>query len=175
MQDDSRKYPGKEAAGPMAGATGGFRGGELGVQQFTAGGSLNLADPAEVRQRQQTKDVLLLVGLAVLGAASFAGLQYLGLVALPEAAGVDVVAATAEGAAAAPRAAPQLQLPAVSKEVLVGGAAAAGLAGAVAAVGAAKEGAAEAAAGLAQGAQQNAARLVVLGGAGGVAYLLLQS
>jgi hypothetical protein len=80
VQDDSRKYPSKESAAFLPGMTGGFQGGELGIQQFTAYGSLNLADEDIVRKRHVNKDVALVVGVAALITAAGYGLQQAGVV-----------------------------------------------------------------------------------------------
>ncbi|KAL3143055.1 hypothetical protein ABBQ38_003330 [Trebouxia sp. C0009 RCD-2024] len=45
IQDDPRKYPNKENLGPFGGVTGGFAGGEAGLQQFVQEGEIKFKDP----------------------------------------------------------------------------------------------------------------------------------
>ncbi|DBA99997.1 TPA: hypothetical protein ACH3X1_013864 [Trebouxia sp. C0004] len=47
IQDDPKKYPGKENMGPLSGVVGGFAGGEAGLQQFIQEGEIKFKDPNE--------------------------------------------------------------------------------------------------------------------------------
>ena len=50
IQDDPAKYADKESLGPLSNVTGGFAGGERGVQAFAATGRVEIAPPGTVRQ-----------------------------------------------------------------------------------------------------------------------------
>ena len=50
IQDDPAKYADKESLGPLSNVTGGFAGGERGVQAFAATGKVEIAPPGTVRQ-----------------------------------------------------------------------------------------------------------------------------
>jgi len=67
IQDDARKYPEKEGFGLLPGLTGGFAGGELGLQQYIEKGDIELAPPGEGRGQGVP---LLLTGFAAAAAAS---------------------------------------------------------------------------------------------------------
>jgi hypothetical protein len=187
FQDDPRKYPSKEDAGFMTGATGGFFGGEVGVQQFVKQGKFNMADATTVKKRQTIKDVSLVVGLVVVAVAGAYGLQQLGLVdfdlqaatgntagdllgATAGLSGVDVPSSAVRTTAPPVR----IALPAVSpdtlKLLLLGG----GTVGGGMAVGAITKGTAKALGGAVKSAKRNTARLAVLAAAGLVGYWLLQ-
>lgn len=77
LQDDPRKYPGKENAGLLTGATGGFAGGELGVKQFVEKSSLDLALPEVARKRHIPKDIAAVSALIAIVVASNYGLRIL--------------------------------------------------------------------------------------------------
>lgn len=62
--------------------TGGFAGGEIGLAAFNEKGSLSFADPATVRARQRTKDVVLATTLLALTSGSAILLQQAGFVDL---------------------------------------------------------------------------------------------
>eukprot|EP00803_Ostreobium_quekettii_P007505 evm.model.scf_2709.2 EVM.evm.TU.scf_2709.2 scf_2709:6264-10187(+) len=64
--DDARKYPAKEKFGILPGVTGGFAGGERGVQQFVSEGDINFLDPDDPRGRQNSPVVVATV-VAVVG------------------------------------------------------------------------------------------------------------
>lgn len=51
IQDDPNKYPAKENMGPFSGVTGGFAGGEAGLQQFLEDGEVKFRDPNETGSR----------------------------------------------------------------------------------------------------------------------------
>ena len=102
MQDDPRKYANREKAGFLT--TGGFFGGEKGVQQFVKDGKFDIADEKVFASRQRLRDAALLLGLVALLAGGSYGLVRLGLLELsgfPGVAGSDLVgqapAAPAEG------------------------------------------------------------------------------
>eukprot|EP00892_Ulva_mutabilis_P006364 jgi/Ulvmu1/409/UM001_0416.1 len=69
IKDDPRKYPNKESAGLLTGATGGFAGGELGVKQFVEKSSLELVPPEVARKRLLLKDVAAVSALIAITVA----------------------------------------------------------------------------------------------------------
>lgn len=77
LQDDPKKYPNKESAGLLTGATGGFAGGELGVKQFVDKASLDIAPPEVARKRLLPKDIAAVSALIAIVAASNYGFQRL--------------------------------------------------------------------------------------------------
>ncbi|KAK9839827.1 hypothetical protein WJX81_004508 [Elliptochloris bilobata] len=101
IQDDINKYPAKESIGPLSGVTGGFAGGERGLQQLIEKGKLKLAEPGSNRRREFSS-LLLAGGVAATAVAGGLllddGLQLgekvLGQGGLP---GVDLRAAPLDG------------------------------------------------------------------------------
>lgn len=65
--DDPTKYPGKDDIGPLAGVAGGFAGGEAGLKQYVATGTVRLRKPGEPGPRQFSP--LTLAGLIALAGA----------------------------------------------------------------------------------------------------------
>ena len=178
VQDDSRKYPGKEAAGFLPGATGGFMGGEMGVRSFVDSGKLSVADPAEVRRRNTTKDVSLLIGLAVLAVVTGVAAQQLGLVDFVgdvAQSGGDAAGDVAEAAAkSAPLqvSAPRWELTRTQQGALaVGGASF----GTWLLIKAARDGVAATVQAVGSATKRTVLRSVVLAGAGTVGYFLLRT
>ncbi|EIE18700.1 hypothetical protein COCSUDRAFT_45178 [Coccomyxa subellipsoidea C-169] len=70
VADEPGKYPSKESIGPFSGVTGGFAGGERGVQQFVEKGDVELAP--EGKGSRQFSTLIIAGGAAV--AASLGGL-----------------------------------------------------------------------------------------------------
>ncbi|BDA49778.1 hypothetical protein COCOBI_14-3980 [Coccomyxa sp. Obi] len=70
VADEPGKYPSKESIGPFSGVTGGFAGGERGVQQFVEKGDVELAP--EGQGSRQFSTLIIAGGAAV--AASLGGL-----------------------------------------------------------------------------------------------------
>lgn len=66
IADDPNKYPDKENVGPMLGATGGFAGGEAGLQQFVQTGELKLRQPGDP-VKKQFSPLTLAGGMALIG------------------------------------------------------------------------------------------------------------
>lgn len=152
------------------------------MRQFVDSGKLALADPAEVRRRNTTKDVALLAGLAVLAVATGVTLQRLGLVDFVSDAaqsGGEAAGSAVEGAAKAPLqlAAPKLEAPnfALTQEGRTAlGIAGAGL-GSVLLVKATRDGVVKTVRAVGGSAQRAFARTAVLAAAGAIGYLLLSS
>lgn len=84
MQDDARIYPSKEDAGPLPGATGGFAGGERGLQHFIQTQSLEPAPPEVVNERQTRRDAIATVGVAAVAGASYFAYLFLTGQPLPD-------------------------------------------------------------------------------------------
>jgi hypothetical protein len=179
-QDDARKYPSKDSVAGFLN-TGGFAGGEAGIQQFLRDGKVTLADEATVARRHRTKDVALLVGLIALLAAVGYGLQWVGLVdfgAVDPGAAVESVAegrpaeAVAAAAPALRLAPPSLALTPAHKAAL----AAIGIpAGSVLLVKAAHDGVGATARSIGRATKRTAAKVLVLVAAGAAGcFLVLQ-
>ncbi|KAG2455160.1 hypothetical protein HYH02_000977 [Chlamydomonas schloesseri] len=64
--DDPRKYAGKEDLGPLAGVTGGFAAGEVGLKQYVATGDVKLRAPGQPGPKQFSP-------LTLAGAVALAG------------------------------------------------------------------------------------------------------
>lgn len=71
MQDDARIYPSKEDAGPLTGSTGGFAGGERGLQHFIRTQSLEPAPPELISERHARSDAFAAIGTAVAAGACY--------------------------------------------------------------------------------------------------------
>lgn len=82
--DDDRKYPGKEDVGPLAGAVGGFAGGEVGIKSFVQKGEVTLRR-TDFPVKKQTSPISLGLLLAAAGAGGGLLLNQIGEV------GEDVV------------------------------------------------------------------------------------
>lgn len=173
LQDDARKYPAKESAAFLPGMTGGFQGGELGVQQFTAQGNLSLADEDIVRKRHVVKDVALVVGVTALIAVASYGLQQAGFVdfsALTSGGTAAELSGAAVGGAPVRVATPMGALSPVQTTAL----AAVGITtGSVLLLVAVRDGVVSIATSAGDSVKKNGARLVVLAVASAVAYELL--
>lgn len=70
IQDDARKYPSKDPIGALPGMTGGFAGGERGVQQFISEGEVKFLGPEDISRRQRASAVVIatiVAGFATVG------------------------------------------------------------------------------------------------------------
>lgn len=88
IKDDVRMYPSKEDAGPLTGSTGGFAGGERGLQHFIRTQSLEPAPEELVNERQGRKDALAVVGVAASAGASYVAYLFLTGQPLPDVAAI---------------------------------------------------------------------------------------
>ena len=187
MQDDARMYPSKEDVGPLTGSAGGFAGGERGLQHFIRTQSLQPASPEQIRERQTTKDAIAAIGTLTLAGASYVAYLFLTGQPLPDVAELtSQVSQSVSGAAATssdvgvppvPGAVPSFSAPAVSDVQIKVAAAVALVVGSVVGGKIAVQKTSDAVADAADGAkafvEQNLARLLVLGAAVGVYYVLL--
>ena len=180
-------YPSKEDVGPLTGSAGGFAGGERGLQHFIRTQSLQPASPEQIRERQTTKDAIATVGTAALAGASYIAYLFLTGQPLPDVAALtsqlsDSVSGAATGSSEVgvppvPGAVPSFSAPAVSDVQIKVAAAVAVVVGSVVggkiAVETTKNAVADTADSVKSFVEQNLARLLVLGAAVGVYYVLL--
>lgn len=186
-------YPSKEDVGPLTGSAGGFAGGERGLQHFIRTQSLEPASPEQIRERQTTKDAIAVVGTAAVAGSSYIAYLFLTGQPLPEVPDVAALtSATSQmsqsvsgavegsgdvGVPPVPGAVPSFSVPAVSDVQIKVVAAVSLVVGSVVggkiAVQRTKEAVVDTADSVKSFVEANLARMLVLGAACGVYYVLL--